>query len=58
MKNDEILSMVEKNKLGAPESYTSVFEQLKADIQQTQLKAALSVTRELIMLYWRSGKVL
>ena len=32
--------------------------QLKADIQQTQLKAALSVTKELTMLYWRIGKAL
>ncbi|MFH0898613.1 MAG: PDDEXK nuclease domain-containing protein, partial [bacterium] len=31
---------------------------LKKDIQQTQLQAALAVTRELIMLYWRTGKSL
>ncbi len=39
-------------------SYTKLFEQLKTDIKQTQLRAALSVTRELILLYWRTGKVL
>ncbi len=50
--------MVKKNELAIPKSYAKVFEQLKADIQQTQLKAALSVTKELTMLYWRTGKVL
>lgn len=50
--------MVKKNELAIPKSYTEVFEQLKADIQQTQLKAALSVTEKLTMLYWRIGKVL
>lgn len=50
--------MAKKNNLGIPENYTKVFERLKADIQQTQLKAALAVTKELIMLYWRTGKVL
>ena len=39
-------------------SYTKLFEQLKSDIKQTQLRAALSVTKELIMLYWRTGKML
>jgi predicted nuclease of restriction endonuclease-like (RecB) superfamily len=39
-------------------SYTKVLEQLKADIQQTQLKATLSVTKEATLLYWRTGKIL
>lgn len=41
-----------------PKSYTKLLEQIKKDILQTQLRAALSVTKELIMLYWRIGKTL
>lgn len=39
-------------------SYGNFLQQLKDDIQQTQLKAALSVTKELTLLYWRTGKML
>ncbi len=39
-----------------PENYTQFLEQVKKDILQTQLKAALSVTKELTLLYWRIGK--
>ncbi|OGI09947.1 MAG: hypothetical protein A2Y40_01785 [Candidatus Margulisbacteria bacterium GWF2_35_9] len=42
----------------AIEEYKKILEQLKKDIQQTQLQAALAVTRELIMLYWRTGTML
>ncbi len=47
-----------KADIADPNSYTKLFEQLKLDIKQTQLRAALSVTKELIMLYWRTGKIL
>ncbi len=47
-----------KTDVADPNSYTKLFEQLKLDIKQTQLRAALSVTKELIMLYWRTGKML
>jgi len=50
--------MINRAIIAVPGSYVKVFEQLKADIQQTQLMAALSVTKELTMLYWRIGKVL
>jgi hypothetical protein len=50
--------MPKKNESIVPKSYSKVLEQLKTDIQQTQLKAALSVTKELTMLYWRTGKTL
>ncbi|MDP3787925.1 MAG: PDDEXK nuclease domain-containing protein [Candidatus Chromulinivorax sp.] len=36
--------------------YAQFFEQIKLDILQTQLKAAMAVTTELTMLYWRIGK--
>jgi predicted nuclease of restriction endonuclease-like (RecB) superfamily len=39
-------------------NYLQVFEQLKADIRESQFRAALSVTQELILLYWRTGKTL
>lgn len=39
-------------------NYLLVFEQLKADIRESQLRAALSVTHELTLLYWRTGKTL
>jgi predicted nuclease of restriction endonuclease-like (RecB) superfamily len=41
-----------------PPTYASVLEQIKNDVQQSQLRAAQSITRELILLYWRIGKML
>ena len=41
-----------------PASYSRFLEQIKTDILQTQLRAALSITKELIMFYWRTGKIL
>lgn len=40
------------------ENYTQLFEQIKNDIQQSQLRAALAVNKELLLLYWRIGKEL
>ena len=37
-------------------NYITFLNEVKADIQQTQLRAALSVTQELTKLYWRIGK--
>jgi predicted nuclease of restriction endonuclease-like (RecB) superfamily len=39
-------------------NYAQLFEQIKNDIQQSQLRAALAVNKELILLYWRIGKEL
>jgi len=50
--------MSKKTDIADPHSYTKLFEQIKSDIKQTQLCAALSVTKELIMLYWRTGKMI
>ena len=33
-----------------------LLEHIKTDILQTQLKAAMSITEELTLLYWRIGK--
>lgn len=38
------------------DSYVEFLNQIKRDIQQAQLRAALSVTHELNSLYWRVGK--
>lgn len=39
-----------------PKNYAQFLEHIKKDIHQTQLKAALSVTQNLTLLYWRIGK--
>jgi predicted nuclease of restriction endonuclease-like (RecB) superfamily len=38
--------------------YANFLENIKKDILQTQLRAAVSVTEELTLLYWRIGKAL
>lgn len=48
----------QKNKLINHKSYVNLLEQLKLDIKQSQLRASLSVTKELVLLYWRIGKAL
>ena len=35
--------------------YTAFIETLKSDIRTTQVKAALALNRELVLLYWRIG---
>ncbi len=47
-----------KGEVSNSKSYAKFFEHLKQDIQQSQLRAALSVTKELTKLYWRIGKAL
>lgn len=38
-----------------PAGYAALLEDIKARIRQAQIKAALSVNRELVLLYWRIG---
>jgi predicted nuclease of restriction endonuclease-like (RecB) superfamily len=38
------------------QEYAGFLEHIKIDILQTQLRAASSISKELIMLYWRIGK--
>jgi predicted nuclease of restriction endonuclease-like (RecB) superfamily len=47
-----------KNDIIDPKSYANFLEQIKKDIQESQLKAAMSITKELTGLYWRIGKML
>jgi predicted nuclease of restriction endonuclease-like (RecB) superfamily len=39
-----------------PKGYESFLKELKDRIQHAQLRAALSVNRELVLLYWSIGK--
>ena len=39
-----------------PSSYPKLLEDIKARIRQAQVRAALSVNRELMLLYWHIGK--
>ncbi len=39
-----------------PDNYPQLLEDLKTRIQRAQVKAALAVNRELVLLYWQIGK--
>ena len=39
-----------------PESYPAFLQELKQRIRESQVRASLSVNRELVMLYWRIGR--
>ena len=39
-----------------PQNYDTLLEDLKTRIRQAQVKAALAVNRELVLLYWQIGK--
>ncbi len=39
-----------------PTEYPTFLQSIKTQVQQAQLQAALSVNKELILLYWRIGK--
>ena len=47
---------LKKSDLPAMGEYSVFLDKIKNDIVQTQLCAAQTVTRELVMLYWRIGK--
>ncbi|MBX9744755.1 MAG: PDDEXK nuclease domain-containing protein [Chlamydiales bacterium] len=47
-----------KNEIVDPHSYDKFIEHIKKDIQDSQLRAAISINKELIELYWRIGKML
>jgi predicted nuclease of restriction endonuclease-like (RecB) superfamily len=47
-----------KNEIVDPKSYAQFLEHIKKDIQESQLRAAISITKELTGLYWRIGKML
>lgn len=39
-----------------PDGYRDFLQQLKDDVRSSQLRATLSVNRELVLLYWRIGR--
>lgn len=39
-----------------PDSYDDFFRSLKERIRSAQVKAALAVNRELVLLYWQIGR--
>lgn len=39
-----------------PDNYATLLESLKTRIRQAQVKAALAVNRELVLLYWQIGQ--
>ncbi len=41
-----------------PSDYPALLSKLKADIQASQVRASLSLNRELILLYWRIGNAI
>lgn len=41
--------------VGLPDGYGPVLAELKTRVRSAQLKAAVSVNRELILLYWHIG---
>ncbi|NBT86364.1 MAG: DUF1016 family protein, partial [Alphaproteobacteria bacterium] len=47
-----------KNEIVDPHSYDKFIEHVKKDIQDSQLRAAISINKELIELNWRIGKML
>ncbi|MBS0649432.1 MAG: DUF1016 family protein [Verrucomicrobia bacterium] len=58
MSKKRIVAKKPTSEMFSPKSYAKLLEQIKTDIRQTQLRSALSITKELIMLYWHIGKIL
>lgn len=59
MNKKKIAKIVPRTNTGVSKGeYAKLLKNIKTDILQTQLKAALSVTKELTLLYWRIGKII
>jgi hypothetical protein len=50
--------MVAPSTPGLPPGYGELLEDLKGRVRTAQLKAALSVNREMIQLYWDIGRLI
>ena len=44
------------NRLASPEGYVPFLKDLKERIRTAQVRAALAVNRELVLLYWSIGR--
>jgi len=51
-----VLSMPEQTSLFSDANYVSFLNGLKQRIRSAQIKAALAVNQELILLYWQIGR--
>ena len=51
-----VLSMTEQTSLFSDANYTAFLNGLKQRIRSAQVKAALAVNQELILLYWQIGR--
>jgi hypothetical protein len=56
MKNDESTHARNNGSLDLSPKYAELLTELKAQICSARARAALSVNRELVLLYWRIGK--
>jgi hypothetical protein len=55
--NDKAREGIKSNyKKTLPDSYPVFLQELKQRIQESQLRASVSVNRELVVLYWRIGR--
>src|SRR5260370_29062584 len=50
--------LVPQTSAGLPPGYADLLEDLKGRVRSAQLKAALSVNREMIRLYWDIGRLI
>ena len=44
--------------LSLPDDYASLLSELKTQVRTAQIRAALSVNRELVLLYWHIGQTI
>lgn len=59
VENNGEIKMSKKIKIAVDQkSYIEFLDQLKKNIQQARLNAVVSITKELILLYWRIGNLL
>ncbi|HSD58930.1 MAG TPA: hypothetical protein VLB04_12200 [Methanotrichaceae archaeon] len=56
MKNDESPLARNNGSQNLSPKYAELLTELKAQIRSAQARAALSVNRELVLLYWRIGR--
>ena len=60
MKGEEVVTRKESNQITntreLPDSYAVFLQELKQRIRESQMRASVSVNRELVLLYWRIGR--
>jgi predicted nuclease of restriction endonuclease-like (RecB) superfamily len=60
VKGEEVVTRKESNQITntreLPDSYAVFLQELKQRIRESQMRASVSVNRELVLLYWRIGR--